>query len=183
MNPFCWTKIQQKGFFVKFTEKEIINAVKRVLERGDSIGASAKAIGISKTVLQGYVSRAREHGYGCLIKSVGHKNYDGSFKINVVEFMREKHLSTYAAAAHFDLGRSMIQRWERKYLEEGPEALYEDLRGRKTLNQKQRGRPSKLKKQVEEDLIAENQRLRMENEFLKKLNVLVQEREERKHRK
>ena len=35
----------------------------------------------------------------------------------------------------------------------------------------------KLNKQTEEDLIAEVQRLRMENEYLKKLNALIQERE------
>ena len=40
-----------------------------------------------------------------------------------------------------------------------------------------------LDKQSEEDLIAENQRLRMENEYLKKLNALVQERIERERKK
>ena len=34
----------------------------------------------------------------------------------------------------------------------------------------------KLSKETEEDLIAEVQRLRMENEYLKKLNALVQQR-------
>ncbi len=61
--------------------------------------------------------------------------------------------------------------------------MYEERRGRITMNQKQRGRPPKLEKQVEEDLIAENQRLRMENEFLKKLNALVQERIKREEKK
>ena len=37
-------------------------------------------------------------------------------------------------------------------------------------------RKKKLNKETEEDLIAEVQRLRMENEYLKKLNALVQER-------
>ena len=37
-------------------------------------------------------------------------------------------------------------------------------------------RKKKLSKETEEDLIAEVQRLRMENEYLKKLNALVQER-------
>ena len=39
-----------------------------------------------------------------------------------------------------------------------------------------KGRPPKLYKKIEEDLIAENQRLRMENEYLKKLSALVRKR-------
>ena len=77
----------------------------------------------------------------------------------------------------------MLQQWERKYLEEGIEGLAKENRGRPTVNDKKRGRPPKLDKQVEEDLIAENQRLRMENECLKKLNALVQERIERERKK
>ena len=42
---------------------------------------------------------------------------------------------------------------------------------------------NKLNKDIEEDLIAENQRLRMENEYLKKLNALVQERIKRENKK
>ena len=76
-----------------------------------------------------------------------------------------------------------VQRWERKYLEEGVAGLEKENRGRPSENGKKRGRPPKLDKQVEEDLIAENQRLRMENEYLKKLNALVQERIERERKK
>ena len=42
------------------------------------------------------------------------------------------------------------------------------------------GRPPKFDKKENEDLIAEVQRLRMENEYLKKLTALVQEREKLK---
>ncbi len=49
-------------------------------------------------------------------------------------------------------------------------------------NGTRKGRPPKIEKKVEEDLIAENQRLRMENEYLKKLRVLVLA-EERKNGK
>ena len=68
---------------------------------------------------------------------------------------------------------SFLLKWERKYLEEGIEGLSKENRGRPTVNGKKRGRPPKLDKQVEEDLIAENQRLRMEIEYLKKLSALV----------
>jgi transposase len=43
---------------------------------------------------------------------------------------------------------------------------------------KDKTKEPKLNKQSEEDLIAEIQRLRMENEYLKKLNALVQAKEE-----
>ena len=114
------------------------------------------------------------------------KKYSPEFKISVILDMRENRLSYCETVRKYGLGsaetggaRDMLQRWERKYLEEGIEGLTKDNRGRPTVNGKKRGRPPKLDKQVEEDLIAENQRLRMENEYLKKLNALVQERIER----
>lgn len=39
-----------------------------------------------------------------------------------------------------------------------------------------KAKKTKLNKEIEEDIIAEVQRLRMENEYLKKLQALVQER-------
>ena len=77
----------------------------------------------------------------------------------------------------------MIQRWERIFLEEGAEGLMKERRGRACkASGSNKGRPPKLDKKVEEDLIAENQRLRMEIEYLKKLDALVRKRlqEERK---
>ena len=96
--------------------------------------------------------------------------------------MRENHLSYRetvrkywgsTSAVESDRHRSQVKLWERKYLEEGIEGLEKENRGRPTINGKKRGRPPKLDKQVEEDLIAENQRLRMEIEYLKKLSALV----------
>lgn len=168
---------------MKFTKQEVIQAVRRVLEEKQSIQSSAKSIGMSKTLLLSYVQRAREHGYGCLDRPTNIKKYSGDFKIQVVEYGRKNQLSCNATAAHFNLARSTVQKWERIYLEEGASALSEDHRGQYTMSNKKIGRPPKLEKQVEEDIIAENQRLRMENEFLKKLNALVREREEQENKK
>ena len=118
------------------------------------------------------------------------RKYSPEFKLSVILDMREHCLSYYETVRKYNLGndrqggaRLMLQRWERKYLEEGFEGLMKDNRGRPT--GKKRGRPPKLTKPVEEDLIAENQRLRMEIEYLKKLSALVlaDERENGKRRK
>ena len=67
--------------------------------------------------------------------------------------------------------------WERIYLTEGPEGFWVERRGRSTT-----GRPGKLPQKVEEDLLAEVQRLRAENDYLKNLQALVlgNERRQRK---
>lgn len=89
------------------------------------------------------------------------------------------------AARVLNLARNTHQDWERIYLEEGKEALLEERRGRAcAASGTQKGRKPKLDKKTEEDLIAENQRLRMENDYLKKLNALVleEERQNKKHK-
>ena len=111
------------------------------------------------------------------------KKYSPKFKLSVILDMRNNHLGVRETERKYGIDYNMLSRWERKYLEEGYEGLMKDNRGKPSLTGKKRGRPPKLDKKVEEDLIAENQRLRMENEYLKKLNALVQERIERENGK
>ena len=106
-------------------------------------------------------------------KGVPNKRYTPEFKQLVVETMREEGLSLSEAMRRFNINcLSIIKRWERIYLEEGPEGLAVERRGRKST-----GQPAKLPKEIEEDLIAENQRLRAENAYLKNLQALVLEEE------
>ena len=96
----------------------------------------------------------------------------------VVETMKKEHLSIYATMQEFGINdHKIIERWERIYLEEGPEGLSVERRGRGST-----GRPKKLPKEVEEDLLAEVQRLRAENDYLKNLQALVLEDERRQHK-
>ena len=106
-------------------------------------------------------------------KGMPNKRYTGEFKQIVVETMMREKLSYKEAARQFEVGDDKrVAAWERIYLEEGPEGLYIERRGRGS-----KGRPTKqLKPGVEEDLLAEVQRLRAENAYLKKLNALVAER-------
>ena len=120
------------------------------------------------------------------------QKYSAEFKTSVIMDMREHHLSYHETARKYWNTKTRteefsyintVKRWERIYLEEGAEGLMKERRGRSCSDSGTRkGRPPKLDKKVEEDLIAENQRLKMEIEYLKKLDALVQKRlqEERK---
>ena len=119
------------------------------------------------------------------------KKYSPEFKISVILNMIEENLSRSETVRRYwgtttkeeaSKYRSTVLKWERKYLKEGKDGFYVENRGKETkMDNPKKGRPRKriLDEQNQKDLILENQRLRMENEYLKKLNALVQERIER----
>ncbi len=112
-------------------------------------------------------------------KGIPNKRYTPEFKTQVVETMQREKLSYSETARRFEINsHQRIRDWERIYLEEGPEGFAIERRGRGST-----GRPRELPKEVEEDLLAEVQRLRAENEYLKNLQALVLEEERRQRRK
>ena len=119
--------------------------------------------------------------------------YSPEFKISVIIDMRENHLSYREAARKYWAGerednyKNRLKEWERVYLTEGAVGFMVERRGRKST-----GRPSKkpLDKEIENDLIAENQRLKerneyleMEIEYIKKLSALVLAEEQKNGKK
>ncbi|MCR5801102.1 MAG: helix-turn-helix domain-containing protein [Lachnospiraceae bacterium] len=169
----------------KYSYAEKCEAVQRVLD-GMSISESARILGVRHSVIQTWYHLYENHGWEALRN--GGASYDGAFKVMVVEYMHSNHLSCSSTAAHFGIKCiSNVAKWERIYYEEGAEGL---------LRIKPRGRPPKgmkkkesvsqkkeLSEETKEDLIAEVQRLRMENEYLKKLRALVQKRIDRENGK
>ena len=112
-------------------------------------------------------------------KGVPNKRYTAEFKQKVVEAVLNEGLSYEEARRIYEVnGQDRIRSWERIYLAEGPEGLAVERRGRGS-----KGRPKKLPQAVEEDLLAEVQRLRAENAYLKNLQALVLEEERRQRRK
>ena len=133
----------------------------------------------SWTLLEVHIFMSREKKFNT--------KYSAEFKIAVIMDMRENHLSYSQTVRKYGLGnlqsggaRYMLHRWERIYLEEGAAGFMKERRGRSSKN-KSGKKP--LDKSVEEDLIAENQRLKMELEYLKKLSALVLAEEREKNKK
>lgn len=115
---------------------------------------------------------------GAVFMSRTNRKYSGEEKFKILEDMKINNYSYNETSKIYEIQHSVIRRWERIYLEDGYEGLCEERRGRTTkMENLEIGKPKKLGKQVEEDLIDEVQRLRMENDYLKKLNALVRERE------
>ena len=91
------------------------------------------------------------------------KRYTGEFKQEVIETMHREMLGYKEAEERFEIpSHGCVPNWERIYLSEGPEGLYKERRGKGS-----KGWPRHMGAKGEEDLLAELQRLRVENVYLK----------------
>ncbi len=114
------------------------------------------------------------------------KRYSPEFKINVIMDMEEHHLSYRETVrkhwetktrAEEDKYRSILKSWKHIYSEEGAEGLMKERRGRASFTHEPEGEESsKPETKSKEELIIENRRLRMEIEYLEKVDALVQKR-------
>lgn len=154
-------------FMSKYSTEFKLEVVMFCIEGNYGYRYTAKHFNIpSASDVRKWVRRYKEHGVN-----------------GVIEYMHTNHLSLQETAYHFNLANnSIVGKWERIYYEKGPQALYLKQRGRKK-NMSSNPKKKQLSKEVKEDLIAENQRLRMENEYLKKLNALVLERIKQENKK
>lgn len=117
---------------------------------------------------------ANDIGAGQTGKKKG--RYPGIFKLEVVKEKLASGLGYREIAKKYGFPHQTLMKWEGIYLLDGEAGLLEERRG-KTVKEgyapKKSGR-IKLNKAIEQDLIAEVQQLRMENEYLKKLHALAQ---------
>lgn len=160
----------ERGYFYvwkKMYSTELkLEIVKRYLEGNIGLKALAEQYHVNKGDIQKWKAAYAEHGVDGLCKT--HGTYTGDFKVAVVEYMHTTGASMRQTAAHFNVpSLKSVSDWERIYYEEGKEALYEERRGRARKMKAKNPRKKQKAIQENEDLLAEVQRLRMENEYLK----------------
>lgn len=142
--------------------------------------AVAKKYGVERTQLRRWATWYEQHGRDGLAKKFTY--YSADFKLSVLRHMWDTGQSYTQTAAHFNIrGLGSLKKWEERYRSGGYDALVNRFEGRgKTVAAPPKkpapGSPEDDQRSREE-LIAELQYLRMENEYLKKLRALVQARQ------
>lgn len=166
----------------KFSIEDRERAVLLVLEEGHSCCSVARMFSTADRLIGRWVSCYKQYGVaGLSLKN--HMRYSGDFKLSLLQEMSLNHLSLQQASIKYHVNDSVILGWKRKYEQFGTPSLYE---------KKPRGRPPKMKEQKNksreknvpsdpyQELVEENLRLRIENEYLKKLQALTQKKKGRK---
>ena len=106
------------------------------------------------------------------------RHFSGEFKLKVLNYQQEHHLSNLATALIFGItNKATISAWRKKYITGGTEALFQK-QGRYSKMPKKSLIPNKPREEWTKD--EELAYLRMENEYLKKYLALVQEDEKKK---
>lgn len=158
----------------KYSFELKLEAVLAYLEGNESTRQVAKRFNISKTPLLTWIAQYRENGEQGLISS--YTNYDIQFKMDVLNYMSEFGASLSQAAAVYNISSpSTIHQWQKQVERFGLDALLPKTKGRPSM--KKETKKSIPAEGSIEALQAENERLRMENAYLKKLQALIQEKE------
>ncbi len=167
---------------VKFTADEKIHIVLRYLNGYESYREIGKAIGIRDTVILNWVNQYKQNGVEAFLKR--YTNYTQQFKLDVRNFMIENGTSLFETAAIFNIpAPSTIVVWKKQLETQGIDAFQSKKKGRPFMKKES----SKQSKQASaegsfEALEARIKQLEMENEYLKKLNALVQNKEKSRNK-
>jgi len=172
----------------KYKEEFKRKLVKRYLEGNCGLKTLAAEFGVSRYSIRQWVGHYNEHGDAGLQKK--HSRYDAQFKLSVLRRMRQEDLSFSQAAVLFALrgGAGVVSTWDRLYHSGGLKALEPKPKGRppKMTTPKQPTKPIESASddtRTVDELRRENEYLRAEVAYLKKLKALVQAEKEAAQKK
>ncbi|MGE7837625.1 helix-turn-helix domain-containing protein [Viridibacillus arvi] len=127
----------------------------------------------SSTPIKHWVRAYKAFGEEGLQRKTKHEEYPVQFKLDVLNFMKHTGASYQDTAIRFNMNHpSLIATWNSKCLKEGVEGL-KHAKGRPSMSKKTKVTVTKAEKIMsrEEQLERENERLRLEVAYLKKLKA------------
>ncbi len=127
----------------------------------------------SSTPIKQWIRAFKAFGEKGLQRKTKHEEYPVQFKLDVLNFMKQTGASYQDTAIRFNMNQpSLIATWHSKLLKEGVEGL-KHAKGRPSMSKKSKATVTKAEKTMsrEEQLERENERLRLEVAYLKKLKA------------
>ena len=160
-----------------------LQCVEAVLKEGRSARSVAETRGFMEGNLRRWIGLYQRYGARGLQASAN-RHYTSAFKLHVLETMQKEALSLRGASVRFNIpSESVISNWRKIYRLKGVEGLIINPKGQFLKMKQPIKRNTKKASQPltrEQELMLENEYLRMENELLKKLQALTQARKKQK---
>ena len=184
LHPKSWTQDWRCSFFVsKLTREDKIKIYER-RKNGETIPSLAKAFDVQESNIKYLIALIEKYGYDILRKDKN-RAYSKDFKLQIINRILINHESINFVALDIGLvSPGILHNWLSKFKENGynvvekkkgrkPKSMTKLKKNDKTLSEKEKI------KQLEDEILY----LKAENEYLKKLRALVQERELKEKKK
>ena len=184
LHPKSWTQDWRCSFFVsKLTREDKIKIYER-RKNGETIPSLAKAFNVQESNIKYLIALIKKHGYN-ILREDKNRVYSKDFKLQTINRILINHESINSVAIDIGLTSSgILDNWLSKFKENGynvvekkkgrkPKSMTKLKKNDKTLSEKEKI------KQLEDEILY----LKAENEYLKKLRALVQERELKEKKK
>lgn len=169
---------------VKYDYEFKLLCVEEVLKNYRSTESVSTEKGISQTNLRRWVGFFRKYGKEGLVLRKN-QNYSSDFKLRVLRAIDNKSLSLSETCLFFNIpNEAVIINWQRRLKEHGVPGLEHKPKGRpKSMTYKRAKKKSDKPLTREEELLLENESLRMQVDYLKKLQALIQAEEAKQSKK
>ncbi|WP_026713234.1 transposase [Flavobacterium daejeonense] len=162
---------------VKYDYAFKLECVELVLKKHYTDGYVSKLKQIPRWNIRKWVSFYKTYGEIGLLPRMN-QSYSSEFKLKVVTAIEKESLSLLRASVRFNIPDiSIVLKWKKDFANFGIKGLEPKQKGR-PISMSDKRKKSKPNKPLtrEEELLKENERLRCENELLKKLQALIQAR-------
>ena len=166
------------GKKVKYDYAFKLECVELVLKKHYSEGYVSKLKQIPRWNIRKWVSFYKTYGEISLLQRIN-QSYSAEFKLKVLKIVERESLSLMETGIRFNIPNiAIVSKWKKDFANFGIEGLQPKPKGRpiSMSDYKRKKRKSDKPLTREEELLKENERLRCENELLKKLQALIQAR-------
>lgn len=158
----------------KYTKELKLKVVQEYESHKSGSKFLSKKYDVPRTLLRSWVYGYQYHGAAYFESR--HQVYSAQFKLSVLLYMAEHHMSAIRVAAFFAIPAftSVIQ-WQKLYTLSGVAALVAKPRGRPKMMKPKPKIDKPAKEMTQDELLEEVLNLRAERDYLKKLQALIQE--------